>query len=528
MEKLLGVMLDCSRSAVMNVETVKKYADIIKKMGYNTLMLYTEDTYEVDNQPWFGHWRGRYSKEELKSIDDYCYSIGIEVVPCIQTLAHLEYLFKWDEIYGPIKDCDNILLAGAEGTYNLIEDMISTIVQCFRSKKIHIGMDEAHNVGNGKYKALNGTQDRFEIINSHLHRVCEILEKYDLEAMIWSDMFVRLALDVQDQYDDGDVSKILEKSKLPENVTLVYWDYDTKDYEKCVKLIKTNKSFERKVYFAGGAQSWCGFTSDCEYSINCMDKALQACLDEEIDGVFLTIWGNNGAECSYFTALPTLLYTAEVFNGNRDMESIKKKFRSIVGCVFDAFMLLDKLDKPGGRHYMGACKYLLYNDVFMGLKDYLCKTEDDLFFEGMAKQIHSIEEKGNYAYLFDSCEKLAETLAVKAALGIRTREAYQKRDIPLLENIIKDYDVFVERMYEFYDTFQKLWFTENKPHGFDVHDIRFGGVIHRANSCKKRLMQLVNGEINSIPELDEAVLDSKGCVDWWPDLCSPNSAVFRT
>jgi len=44
-EKMLGVMIDCSRNAVMTVDSVKKYADIIRKMGYNTIMLYTEDTY---------------------------------------------------------------------------------------------------------------------------------------------------------------------------------------------------------------------------------------------------------------------------------------------------------------------------------------------------------------------------------------------------------------------------------------------------------------------------------------------------
>ena len=58
---MLGVMIDCSRNAVMNVESVKKYASVIKKMGYNTLMLYTEDTFEIPEQPLFGHLRGRYS-----------------------------------------------------------------------------------------------------------------------------------------------------------------------------------------------------------------------------------------------------------------------------------------------------------------------------------------------------------------------------------------------------------------------------------------------------------------------------------
>ncbi len=66
--KRLGVMVDCSRNAVMTVDTVKKFIDALRKMGYNMLMLYTEDTYEVDNQPWFGYLRGRYSKVEMKEI----------------------------------------------------------------------------------------------------------------------------------------------------------------------------------------------------------------------------------------------------------------------------------------------------------------------------------------------------------------------------------------------------------------------------------------------------------------------------
>ena len=42
--KHFGVMLDCSRNAVMKVESVKKYIDILERLGYNTLMLYTVDT----------------------------------------------------------------------------------------------------------------------------------------------------------------------------------------------------------------------------------------------------------------------------------------------------------------------------------------------------------------------------------------------------------------------------------------------------------------------------------------------------
>ena len=95
MFKRKGIMIDCSRNAVRTPETVMRFADMMKKLGYNTLMLYTEDTYEIESEPYFGYLRGRYTKEELKRIDDYCDSLGIELIPCIQTLAHLNATMSW-------------------------------------------------------------------------------------------------------------------------------------------------------------------------------------------------------------------------------------------------------------------------------------------------------------------------------------------------------------------------------------------------------------------------------------------------
>ena len=43
----LGVMIDMSRNAVMNLSSLKEYLRLLKKMGYNSVMLYTEDTYEI-------------------------------------------------------------------------------------------------------------------------------------------------------------------------------------------------------------------------------------------------------------------------------------------------------------------------------------------------------------------------------------------------------------------------------------------------------------------------------------------------
>lgn len=81
-----GTMLDCSRNSVLNVETIKKYIRIQAALGMNTMMLYTEDTYEVPEYPYFGAFRGRYTKEELAECDNYAALFGIEMIPCIRRL----------------------------------------------------------------------------------------------------------------------------------------------------------------------------------------------------------------------------------------------------------------------------------------------------------------------------------------------------------------------------------------------------------------------------------------------------------
>ena len=523
MGKMLGVMIDCSRNGVMTVDAVKRYADIIKKMGYNTLMLYTEDTYEIDNNPFFGHLRGRYSKTEMKELDKYCAEIGIELVPCIQTLAHLNCIFKWYDQYSEINDCDDILLCENEKTYALIEEMFKSLAECYTTRKIHIGMDEAYNVGLGKYRQLNGVKDRFDIINNHLHKVCEIGDKYGFEPMIWSDMFCKLAMGIENQYADVDTSAIKEKAQLPENISLVYWDYYSTDYDHYTRMIRTNKLFDRKVYFAGGAWTWTGFAPRNQFSIDTTTPAVKACTDEGIDGMLITVWGDDGAECSPFAVLPSLMYAAEAVKGNTDMESIKAKFKEITGSDFDSFMLMDKLALPGGKHKSLADRYLLYNDMFMGLRDYMCSPEDADFYKDLAEEIKNADGKGEYKYIFDVYQALAEVLSIKSTLGIRTREAYLNRDMDKLKEIVADCNEMILRIKNFHKIHQARWFKDYKPHGFDIQDIRIGGLLQRTESCMERLEMLACGEITEIPELDEPALAEEGYVhNIWSRIVTPN------
>lgn len=125
-----GFMLDCSRNAVSTPETVKKLIRILAKAGMNQLLLYTEDTYEVPGLPYFGTYRGRYSQEELRQLDAYAQNFGIELVPCIQTLAHLRNALKWP-MGQDLKDNADILMVGSEKVYAFLEQLLCSLKDCF-------------------------------------------------------------------------------------------------------------------------------------------------------------------------------------------------------------------------------------------------------------------------------------------------------------------------------------------------------------------------------------------------------------
>lgn len=72
---VISVMIDCSRNGVLKPDAVFFILRNMALMGLNMLQLYTEDTYEVENEPFFGYLRGRYSAKELAAIDDYAYDL---------------------------------------------------------------------------------------------------------------------------------------------------------------------------------------------------------------------------------------------------------------------------------------------------------------------------------------------------------------------------------------------------------------------------------------------------------------------
>lgn len=529
--KNLGVMVDSSRNAVMSVPQLKLFMDRISKMGYNQLYLYIEDTYEVDNEPYFGHFRGRYSQDELREIDDYAYNKGMELIPCIQTLAHYNQLMQWPK-YAAIRDIDDCLLVGDERTYELIENTISSLCKCLRTKKFHIGMDEPFKFCKGKYRDIHGDFDGLEVFLEHLTRVCNITEKYGLQPMIWASTLFGLHTGKFAVMDNIELLTSVDeeiRKRLPKNLMLVAYNYNYHRDDALYKMTNMIKWYHEwtdksNVIYAGGAWKWASFSPRNELSLINTRYGMQACMDCGVDTFFTTLWGDGGAEASPYTMLPALAYTACINLGINEMTEVRAKFREWTGVEWDDFMLLDQLDNTPEfmiGYAVNQSKYQLYNDCFLGKLDSMVAPYDTANYARYAKEIaEALPRSGEYKYVFDTLGKLASVLELKADLGIRTREIYKSGDKSKLDALIKDYAEAISRTEAFYEAMRVQWFTENKLHGFEVQDIRIGGLIMRIKNCKRILEDYRDGKIDSIPALTEETLPYP-----YPDKKCPMSGV---
>ena len=72
-------MVDCSRNGVLLIPAVQDLLRHLAMMGCNMLQLYTEDTYKIEGEPFFGYFRGGYTQAELRGVDDYAAKLSVSV-----------------------------------------------------------------------------------------------------------------------------------------------------------------------------------------------------------------------------------------------------------------------------------------------------------------------------------------------------------------------------------------------------------------------------------------------------------------
>ena len=443
-------------------------------------------------------------------MDAYGRELGIEVIPAIQTLAHLDHLRRgYKEYQQCFDDIKNTLMVGDERVYQLIDNMFATLQECYTTRRVHIGLDEAHDMGRGQYLDKHGYRNPFEIFTEHLTRIASIAEKYGFALLMWSDMFWKIAYKEKSYFDeDGKVAIPPEVlAKIPSNVSVCHWSYGatySQDYED---IFKIHNGFQSDVWFCGSSYKCNGFTPHNRFSEKEFNLAFSMVEKYGIKRLINCGWADYGAEASNFSILPAIAYyAAKAFKLTK--KEMKKRFLALTGYEYDVFC---KLDYP--NTFCGTCendcsqisKNYLYNDLFFAHFDGYVNLEWKKYYP-KARNILRRSAKGQYDYIFEMEAALCDVLINKYDMGLRIRNAYHKGDKKALANLALEIKVVLKKLRIFLKKFRYRWFKENKPNGFDVQDLRLGGLIERISFCYQRINAYLRGEISEIVELHEEIL----------------------
>ncbi|MDO4431697.1 MAG: beta-N-acetylhexosaminidase [Aerococcaceae bacterium] len=500
-----GLMLDNSRNAVASVPMVKYLLRKLAIMGHTWYMLYMEDVYEIPEQPYFGSFRGRYSQQQLRELDAYAVQLGIELVPCIQTLAHVNQFFQWEHEEANYGDTEDILNVGRQKTLDLIEDMLRSLRSCFTTNTIHLGMDEAYQLGRGTYLNEFGLKDKTHIMLEHLNNLLTLCKKYAFEPLMWDDMFFSWYNEVEDTSD----------FQVPEAIRLMYWDYYQINPEHYIQRIQNRRKVTSELMFAGGAWRWTGYVPHHQKTLQTSIAALEACRKEGIRNVITTAWGDDGSEAPFYTALfGVALYAYLDCHETYDATRFDAWLQDYTQMSLEQWLLQGRFDLLEEFDQVKALdvtpsKYFLYQDLMMPMfMPYITALNVDYTakMRTLAQQFEA-QTAGN-ASINAFYAAYAHCLSIKWNLPYLIWQAYHQKDMDTLQQITETHlPLLVERLEALQEARRIVWLQEANPMGLEILEHRFGGMISRAKNTIRRIESYLAGEVAILEELEEPRLD---------------------
>ena len=497
-----GPMFDASRNSVLSVATVKKLLNKTALMGLNMFMLYTEDTYEVKEYPYFGHMRGKYTAAEIKELDAYALSLGIELIPCIQCLSHLGTGLQWECTSG-IKDVYDTLLIGEEKTYEFIDTLLKNISEMFTSKRIHVGLDEAFFIGCGEYITKNGKgEQKIRLMSYHIHRVYELCQKYDFKPMMWSDMLLGGG-DIEGGGAEGSSGDVIKG--VPDGMQQVCWVYTLEEKQKFLDYIAKQASFPN-LAFCGAVFTYLSyFPSFKQTKANL--TGIEAAIESGIKDLIISVW-NNEAACPLVTALYGMQLYAEVdYTGEKASKRADEFFEFICGVSTDDLCILEKADDPAGAGLpSNASRFMMFNDPLVGIIDKHIKGVDTRkYYTELYDYARSVRRECDplFAPTFELFDAVVYALILKADFGVRLKDAYDKKDVDALRVLYNESFDLENRMKALRETHFKSWMFYNKAAGFEIYDLYYGAIIARCSSLRYHLERFFEDSTYVIEELAE-------------------------
>ncbi|UMM43830.1 hypothetical protein L5515_019171 [Caenorhabditis briggsae] len=196
--------------------------------------------------------KNAYTEEEVISILEHAQQLELEVIPLVQTLAHMEWILKNEEFSHLREDERYPMVAciGDPSSLELILDSVNQLMQVhskFNTRYIHIGADEAFQVGICEADRLilpvKYENDTLRMIFDHLKKVSiNVTEEFPAtKVLMWYDELKSAPLELIKEYS------------LDELVIPVVWKYTANLDNDLPPEMWKNMSYSFKEVWGGSA-----------------------------------------------------------------------------------------------------------------------------------------------------------------------------------------------------------------------------------------------------------------------------------
>lgn len=498
-----GLMIDASRNGVPHVASLEQRIIELALLGINQITLYTEDTYEVEGHPLVGYLRGPYSATEIRRVVRFAKQFGIEMYPCIQTLAHLEQVLQYKKAYGGLRDTASVLSVKAKGTRDFVAQLIDSASAPYESRRIHVGMDEPWDLGRGSVFQIGKAIDPRELYLTHLRMVSTLCDERGLQPVAWGDFVLG-----QHAFN-GDVPMTpAQWRKIPKNLTLDYWEYFSENrstYERDVARFREH-GFEPIV--SPALWNWDRFWGIYDKARRTFEPMLLAAKATGVRRALMTMWGDDGQEAPYRSNFPGLVcYAEHCFRKQPNDRDIASMVQAVAGDSLASFTLPTALDCPDAvalQKNGNLAKTLTWDDPLLGMfASHLGKRSLGEHYRKLSVELRGQAKRAaprNRA-LFQLASELATSLTWKSELHASARRAYKSGERRALLAVANDAGKAIGAMQRLWRAHRKAWLEEQKPFGLEVLDLRYGGQIGRLSLLRDQLRAHAAGKLAEIPEL---------------------------
>lgn len=309
-----GIMLDVSRGKVPTRATLENLVDLCSRLRLNVLMLYIEHTFDFRRHPEIGKNSSALDAASLLELDAYAADRGVELVPCLQSLGHMERLLSIER-YAHLAESDRrwSVSPSHPETYTLLSELYDEFLPLFASSRFNANCDEPFDLGRGQSASRRPRKTPGALFTDHVAKLERLAARHGKQLMIWADF--------ANQHPD-------QLSRLGRDVLLLDWWYEASfDADRIRKLRR--KGFE--VWACPGTSSWNCLFPRTENSQANIDRWADAGRRHRATGLLNTDWGDFGHHNALGVSLHSYAWGAQqAWSGDADAKRFDRAFGDLV------------------------------------------------------------------------------------------------------------------------------------------------------------------------------------------------------